>query len=333
MADRSLSAVYARQNTLNEARETRILRDRLTAYEDALDRLAGAGTAGAARQLVQVYDGGSMPSSPGLFYFTHPVLASGAETEGGTATLTADTASMIPVVVLGGIPAVGDYLVAYAAGGRWVSEIKGCKITINVKCSGTNVDGDTVSVTTGGVTITGTTNSSGNVTLAVLLPISNPYTIDIMGGGNPAFSTSQDIACGGTYDFDLCSTSTTCEPCNIPNENLTISWTNLLTGSGSATLTYSGPGAWGVQCVDENLTFALFCEEGTGIVLRASFYISGECPTGGTEYCSNDSAIPLNLVMTAYECSPFSVTFTTGVGGANCPALYSLGNTQFVITL
>ena len=333
MVDRSLSAGFTRQNTLNEARETRILRDRLTAHEDALDRLAGGGNAGAARQLVQVYNGGSMGSAPGLFYFTHPVLASGAETEGAAATLTADTASTIPVVVLGGIPAVGDYLVAYAVGGRWVAELKGCNITINVKCSGTNVNGDTVTLKQGGTTISsGTTNSSGNVTLFVLLPVTNPYTIDITGGGNPAFSTSQDIACGGTYNFDVCSGATTsCNPCNIPNEDLTISWTNSIAGNGSATLVYSCPGSWGVQCVDENLTFALFCEEGTGIVLRASFYISGTCPTGGTEYCSNDNAIPLNLVLSASECSPFSLTFS--VLDTNCPVLYSVGNTQFVVTL
>ena len=42
-----------------------------------------------------------MGSLPDLYYFTHPVLATGAETEGGAAVLTVDTATTVPVVVLG----------------------------------------------------------------------------------------------------------------------------------------------------------------------------------------------------------------------------------------
>ena len=273
-----------------------------------------------------------MPGSPELFYFTHPVLLSGAETEGGSATLTADTATTVPVVVLGGIPSVGDYLTAYAVGGRWVSELKGCKITINVKCSGANVSGDTVTLKKGGTTLaTGTTDSSGNVTMSVPLPLTNPYTIDITGGGNPDFSTSQTIACGGTYNFDVCSGgATTCTPCNIPNENLTLSWTNTLTGSGSTTMTYSIPGTWATGCCDAGLEFAMSCTE-AGIELRAFFFVSGECPTGETQYCSNQRANPLSLQLTDYTCSPFSLKLE--VLEDDCPTLYGLGNAQFVITL
>ena len=58
-----------------------------------------------------------MPSSAGLWYFTHPVTAYGTETEGGTGTFTVDTATTVPVIVLGGVPSVGDYLTAYSVGG------------------------------------------------------------------------------------------------------------------------------------------------------------------------------------------------------------------------
>ena len=48
MADRFLTPA-TRQNTLNEARETRILRDRLAAHEDALDRLGSSARTGRRR--------------------------------------------------------------------------------------------------------------------------------------------------------------------------------------------------------------------------------------------------------------------------------------------
>ena len=73
------------------AREARILRDRQQAFEDALDRADQARLSrpyASARLLVQVYDGGSMPSAPGLWYFTHPVLVYGPEAEGGGATFS-----------------------------------------------------------------------------------------------------------------------------------------------------------------------------------------------------------------------------------------------------
>ena len=50
---------------------------------------------------MQVYNGGAMPSAPELVYFTNPVLVTGAETEGGAGTLTTDTATTVPTIVLG----------------------------------------------------------------------------------------------------------------------------------------------------------------------------------------------------------------------------------------
>jgi hypothetical protein len=77
--------------------------------------------------LGQVYDGGSMPTSgSNRVYLTYPVELGGAETEGGGGGYTADTTRSVPVVVLGSrIPAVGDVLQAFAAGGRWVAESGG----------------------------------------------------------------------------------------------------------------------------------------------------------------------------------------------------------------
>jgi hypothetical protein len=256
MANRFLGPM-TRQGTQNTARETRILRDRLEAHEDALDRLARS-SGGAARQLVQVYDGGAMPSAVPRVYFTHPVIAAGAETEGGSATLTADTATTTPVIFLNHVPAVGDYDVAAAVGGRWV------------------VDG----------------GSSGPANL-------------------------------------------TCDPCGMPLENLTVSWTNLSSGDGSATLVWNGfagvlSAAWATGCCDDGIEFALSCSE-EGINFQAIFFTSGVCPTGESNYCSNLRSATLQLTLASYTCSPFSLTFT--VGEDECPTLYSFGNTQFVVTL
>ena len=101
----------------------RILRQRIIEQNNALDRVASSVRPySSARQLVQVYDGGAIPAAVPRVYLTHPVIATGSEAEGTVATLTADTATTVPVVVLNSVPAVGDYLTAYSVGGRWVSE-------------------------------------------------------------------------------------------------------------------------------------------------------------------------------------------------------------------
>jgi hypothetical protein len=159
------------------AREARILRDRQAAHNAARDRTAERSPSfSSARLIGQVFNSGSMPAVVPAVYLTQPVLVTGAETEGSSGTLTVDPATIVPVVVLGPkVPSVGDYLTAYAVGGRWVSE-------------------------------RGTGSSGGGVT--------------------------------------------TCSPCSIPNENLTLSWTNPLSGNGSATMTYA-PGispTWTTGC-------------------------------------------------------------------------------------
>lgn len=104
---------------------SRIVRDRVAGLRDAIDRAAAPAAVGAARRLVQVYDGGAMPTLPDRVYLTHPVAMDGAGCEGCPGTPVADTSSTIPVVFLRGVPAVGDLAVATAVGGRWVAEIGG----------------------------------------------------------------------------------------------------------------------------------------------------------------------------------------------------------------
>ena len=103
--------------------DARYFAERQESLSRAMDRTTSpARPFAAARMLGQVFNGGSMPSGPNLFYLTHPVQVTGAVSEGASATLTADASTTLPVLVLRGTPSVGDYLTCYSAGGRWVSE-------------------------------------------------------------------------------------------------------------------------------------------------------------------------------------------------------------------
>jgi hypothetical protein len=239
-------------------RETRIMRDRMAAHQDRLDAAANpAGAFTSARQLVQVYNGGSMPNAVPRVFLTHPVILTGSETEGSSGGFSVDTSTTVPVVVIGStVPSIGDYLTAYAVGDRWVAE----------------------------------------------------------------------RGSGSGFGFLSCS------PCGIPLTDLTLSWTNISTGNGSTTLFYpGGVGPWTSSgCPDNGLEFSLACTTGT-IELKAFYFVSGSCPTGTTDYCSNLRSSPRLLDLIASTCSPFSLTFQ--VNSPDCPTLFGFGNSYFVVTL
>jgi hypothetical protein len=92
---------------------------------DLVDRVLPDLTGATARQLVQVYNGGAMPSQPDHYYLTHPVYLNGVETEGGAGGSSIDVSQTIVVDVLGKAPHAGDILTAYSVGGRWVAELTG----------------------------------------------------------------------------------------------------------------------------------------------------------------------------------------------------------------
>lgn len=105
------------------AGENRLLRDRLGALDASVDRSRLRPADAAARLLVQVYDGGSMPTANDHYFACYPVDMGGMETEGGTGTPYVDTTKTVFVDVLGSqVPVAGDFLTAYAVGGRWVAE-------------------------------------------------------------------------------------------------------------------------------------------------------------------------------------------------------------------
>ncbi len=232
----------------------RTLRERHGGLVQAAARSVSVPTPTTPRRLVQIYDGGAIPSAADHFFLAYPIELDGAEAEGGTGAPVIDSTQPIIVDVLGHAPSVGDILTAYAVGGRWVAEKAG-----------------------------------------------------FTGGGSLA-----------------------CSPCNIPTQNLTLSWVNVDSGNGSTTLTYStAPAAWTSGC-SNGLLYKLVCTGGQ-VELRVIYFTSGSCPTGTQQYCSNLRTAPVGLTLSSLTCSPLSMTFLSNATG--CPTITSNGYTTFTITL
>jgi hypothetical protein len=320
--------------------DARVLRERQLDHTTALDRAFASRPFGSGRQLVQIYNGGAIGSAGGLYYLAHPVLATGTETEGGAGTFTVDTGTTLVVAAVRGVPAAGDYLAAYAVGGRWGVEKAGCATTINVKCSGTAVGGATVTVLSGVSTIaSGTTDSSGNVTLNI--SAAGTYTVTVTKMGFTIFSSSVSLTCGGMLNITtFCTAGITCSPCSIPLTKFTVSWTNVLFGNGSATLVWNGistpAGAeWISDCVGSgNIIKLTFTCNGGNLSLSAQFWTSGSCAFGGTsDTCATGRPSPNGLPLVSTTCSPFSADFSCpGTGPNACSVLQAGGYTGFTVT-
>ena len=186
--------------------DARVLRERIAAHSRAIDnRAASARPFASARLLCQVYAGGSLPTAPNVFYLTHPVQVTGTVGEGAAGTFTADTNTTIPVLVLNGVPSVGDYLTAYSVGGRWVSEMKAppgsSPFAFTVKgCAGLAYAGLTVSVydSTGATLLdSGTTDGAGHVTLS-FSPIPGTHVVTITGQSSRFDAYSQSLSLTGS---------------------------------------------------------------------------------------------------------------------------------------
>ena len=129
------------------------MREIRTRQGELARRLAGLGLDGRNGRRVmlgQVYDGGAIPTSGSdRVYLTHPVELDGSESEGSAGTAAADTTRSVPVVVLGSaIPAVGDVLIAYSVGGRWVAE-RGSGAA-SISCFPCGIPGKNLTLTWGG---------------------------------------------------------------------------------------------------------------------------------------------------------------------------------------
>ena len=238
------------------ASELRTIRNRMEAFAGAISRLDEAPPLITARRLVQVYDGGSIPTGDGpRVYLTHPCELDGAEVEGGAASVNADSSVSIPVVILGHAAVAGDVLVAYGVGGRWVSEL-------------------------------GTRG-------------------------------------GSRYP---------CGSCTIPMKDLTVSWKNPIVGDGSTALAYSGSPTtvWKSACTNE-LLYQLSCVQNQ-IEFRVTYFLSGSCPTGQSQYASTLRTAPYELTQTGLVCGP-GFLLTASVTAASCPVLAAYGYVNFTVSV
>jgi hypothetical protein len=383
--------------------EARILRDRAAAWDVALDRAqADWPPLATPRRLVQVFNGGSMPSQPDHVYLTHPVELDGAEAEGGVASPIVDTSSTIPVVVLWSAPQAGDILTAYAVGGRWVAEVGHSVITncpvcgcatypaaLHATSTALGANGGSATLTWDGANWTG---SSSYIYLGAPLQGCSPYTLPITwtfsaslcelilnwpintSSGNPcptdvahsngtatqAYNVGLSVRCNpffvawgpqptnGSFSLLLAGNTGTsnasvsdagggtvdnrgncCGGCAIPDRNLTVSWTNPIIGNGSTTLFYNSSAlTWTSGCSNE-LVYQLLCTGGQ-VEFRAIYFISGPCPTGTQQYCSNLRPNPFGLTQTGLTCgSSFLMTMTCG---SACPVLQLDGYTGFIVS-
>ena len=106
--------------------DARVLRERVTVAENALDSAAqGSNYASPATvgvtTVVTTY-----PTSAGAYYAVNPGWITSTETEGATGSITADTATVLYALNVGtSIPDQGTSIVAHAVGGRWVFRYDG----------------------------------------------------------------------------------------------------------------------------------------------------------------------------------------------------------------
>ena len=156
-------------------------------------------------------------------------------------------------------------------------------------------------------------------------PISAAPAGGVPAGGSRAFSLGgigAPCCCGGS---NCCQT--TCSPCQVPQKDLQLAYTNIISGNGTCTLYYTGSN-WESDCTN-GLTYRLLCNAGQ-VELRVIYYTTGSCPSGAQQYCSNLRSSPYVLTLSASACTPLSLTFTSTSMG--CPTITNSGYTMFVVT-
>ncbi len=115
-----------------------------------------------------------------------------------------------------------------------------------------------------------------------------------------------------------------CAPCNIPEQDLTLSYVNTL-GNGSESLVYSAgpPAVWNTGCMLSHWKAVLKCDGIPGvIILELLGYASG---------CIGGPSSVYDLTIATYTCSPFYLTYTVDM--TLNPDLWAAGFRSFTVTL
>jgi len=123
-------------------------------------------------------------------------------------------------------------------------------------------------------------------------------------------------------------TDVVCSPCDVPRKNLTLSWTNVLTGGSSIQLAFDGSSRWRGGCANQ-IVFALACQSGV-LAFSATYFPNGDCPDGQPQICSSAGGAPNGMTIVQNVCDPFVLAYAPA--SATCPYLVSRGYTKFVVT-
>jgi hypothetical protein len=120
----------------------------------------------------------------------------------------------------------------------------------------------------------------------------------------------------------------TCCPCSVPHADLTLA----ISGGpspGNVTLVFNPTAVtWTSSCVN-GVVYTMQCAGSVG--LTASVFTDIDCnPAGGSVTCESSGLTSRNIPLTAFNCSPFSFTFSVTESG--CPFLSELGYTGFTVT-
>lgn len=105
--------------------EARTLRSRVAAIQDAMDRLGSDSSDGNPAMLVETFDDGSYPTTPGKFFAAHPADAGGVEEEDGDVSVPVSGGTVYVAVLGTKTPPVGTKLMARSIGGRWAAVYNG----------------------------------------------------------------------------------------------------------------------------------------------------------------------------------------------------------------
>jgi hypothetical protein len=125
-----------------------------------------------------------------------------------------------------------------------------------------------------------------------------------------------------------------CGTCVIPFNDLTLHWTNPILGNGSITLAWNGStdptaAAWASATCSNEVLYNLHCASGA-IELQAIYFISGPCPGGTRQNCSNLRPNPNHLGQTSLTCGDsFDWKLTCD---STCSILNANGFTAFEVT-
>jgi hypothetical protein len=185
------------------------------------------------------------------------------------------------------------------------------------------------------VEVDGTETEGG--TASFNIDTSTTLYVDVLWHAPNAGDILTAYAVGGRWVAEKTAASGQGLPCGadcmIPEQDLTVSWTNPLLGNGSTTLTYNaGPKTWTSSC-SNGLLCTLKCNltENTPEFI-ITYFISGVCPTGQNGNCSTLGTNPNKLTRTGLTCGA-EFLLTAECDDTGCPVVFSNGFTGFTVSL